>query len=82
MVNIAYLKSPQEIRLTKKQIDMTEDTSQILEWPDTTCQEITNDLVAVFMENTADQRLASNMQVNQAVQNSAPMNVAAAAQGS
>lgn len=82
MVNIAYLKSPQEIRLTKKQIDMTEDKSQILEWSDTTCQEITNDLVAVFMENTADQRLSTNMQVNQAVQNAAPMNVPTAAQGS
>lgn len=75
-----YLKSPQFIRLTQKQIDMTEDTSQILEFPDTTCQEIINDFTSIYMSNTVDQRLATQMQVNQVVQNGPPMGAPQAAQ--
>lgn len=74
-VAIDYLKTPQHIRLTQKQLDLVEDTSQILEFPDITCQEIINDFTAIYMENTADQRLPTNMQVNNAVQNGAPAGV-------
>lgn len=74
-VAIDYLKTPQHIRLTQKQLDLVEDTSQILEFPDITCQEIINDFTSIYMENTADQRLQANMQVNNAVQNGAPAGV-------
>lgn len=74
-VAIDYLKTPQHIRLTQKQLDLVEDTSQILEFPDITCQEIINDFTSIYMENTADQRLQVNMQVNNAVQNGAPAGV-------
>lgn len=76
-VSIDYLKSPQYVRLTQKQIDMQEDTSQILEYPDVTCQEIINDLVPIYMGITGDARLQTTMQVNQAVQNSVPIGVPA-----
>lgn len=74
-VAIDYLKTPQHIRLTQKQLDLVEDTSQILEFPDTTCQEILNNLTAIYMENTSDQRLATSMQVNNVVQNGVPSGV-------
>lgn len=74
-IAIDYLKTPQHIRLTQKQLDLVEDTSQILEFPDITCQEIINDFTAIYMENTADQRLATSMQVNNAVQNGTPAGV-------
>lgn len=76
-VAIDYLKSPQHIRLTQKQIDLQADTSQILEFPDVTCQEIINDLVPIYMGITGDARLQTTMQVNQAVQNSVPIGVPA-----
>lgn len=79
-VVIDYLKSPQHIRLTQKQIDMVKDTSQILEFPDVTCQEIINDFTSIYMENTSDQRLTNQIQVNQAVQNGIPVGAPAQAQ--
>lgn len=78
-VAIDYLKSPQLIRLTQKQLDLVEDTSQQLEFPDVTCQEIINDFTAIYMENTADQRLSTSMQVNNAVGNGIPVGVQAQA---
>jgi hypothetical protein len=53
-VYVDYLKTPQHIRLTQQQIDLTEDTSQILEFPDYVCQEIINGLVRLVMENASD----------------------------
>lgn len=79
-VVIDYLKSPQHIRLTQKQIDMVRDTSQILEFPDITCQEIINDFTSIYMENTSDQRLTNQIQVNQAVQNGIPVGAPATTQ--
>ena len=56
-VYIDYLKAPQNIHLTQKQIDKTIDTSQMLEYPDYVCQEIINELVHIIMENIGDGRL-------------------------
>ena len=39
----------------------------MLEWPDYVCQEITNNLVKLIMERTADPRLANNIQINQSI---------------
>lgn len=66
-VQIDYIKVPQHIRLTQEQIDLTEDTSQIMEFPDYVNQEIINELVHLVMERTSDPRLNTNMQITQSI---------------
>ena len=66
-VYVDYLKTPQYIRLTQEQLDKTEDTSQIMEFPDYVCQEIINGLVTLILENASDQRLQTNLAVNQSI---------------
>ena len=66
-VHIDYVKCPQFIRLTQEQIDLTEDTSQIMEFPDYVNQEIINELVHLVMERTADPRLNTNLQITQSI---------------
>ncbi len=66
-VLIDYLKTPQYVELTRNQLDLIEDTSQIMEFPDYVCQEIINELVMLIMNNTADPRLATNLQVTQSI---------------
>ena len=66
-VLIDYVKSPQFIRLTQEQIDLTEDTSQIMEFPDYVNQEIINELVHLVMAHNNDPRLANNMQITQSI---------------
>ena len=68
-VYIDYLKSPQFIRLTQEQVDEVEDNSQILEFPDYVCQEITNELIKLLMENASDPRLQTNIPINQTIAN-------------
>lgn len=68
---IDYIKAPQTIRLTQEQVDLTEDTSQIMEFPDYVCQEIINELTMLVMENTADPRLQTNTVVTQSIANPA-----------
>lgn len=70
-VVIDYIKTPQTIRLTQEQVDLTEDTSQIMEFPDYVCQEIINELTMLVMENTADPRLQTNTVVTQSIANPA-----------
>lgn len=66
-VHIDYVKVPQYIRLTQEQIDLTEDTSQIMEFPDYVNQEIINELVHLVMERTSDPRLSTNIQMSQSI---------------
>ena len=68
-VYIDYLKAPQYIRLTQEQLDKTEDTSQLLEFPDYVCQEIINELVHIIMENIGDPKLQTHPVVNQSIAN-------------
>lgn len=70
-VYIDYIKAPQHIRLTQKQLDTTEDTSQLLEFPDYVCQEIINELVHLIMENQENQRLQTHPVVSQSIANPA-----------
>lgn len=70
-VYVDYLKTPQNIRLTQAQLDKTEDTSQILEFPDYVCQEIINELVHIIMENISDQRIQTHPVVSQSIANPA-----------
>lgn len=66
-VNVDYIKSPQYIRLTQKQIDLTEDTSQIMEFPDYINQEIINELVHLVMERDNNPRLGNHLQITQSI---------------
>lgn len=70
-VFIDYIKAPQTIRLTQEQVDLTEDTSQIMEFPDYVCQEIINELVLLVMARDADPRLQVQPQVSQSIANPA-----------
>ena len=63
-VQVDYVKVPQHIRLTQEQIDLTEDTSQLMEFPDYVNQEIINELVHLVMERTSDPRLSTNIQMS------------------
>ena len=66
-VQIDYVKCPQFIRLTQEQIDLTEDTSQLMEFPDYVNQEIINELVHLVMERVNDPRLGNNIQMTQSI---------------
>ena len=66
-VQIDYVKSPQFIRLTQEQIELTEDTSQIMEFPDYVNQEIINELVHLVMEHSNDPRLGNNIQMTNTI---------------
>lgn len=66
-IYVDYIKTPQNIRLTQDQIDLVEDTSQILEFPDYVCQEIINELVHIVMENASDPRLQTHIPVSQSI---------------
>lgn len=68
-VYVDYIKAPQHIRLSQEQLDLTEDTSQMMEFPDYVCQEIINELVHIVMENGRDDRLPTHVQVSQSVAN-------------
>ena len=71
-IYVDYIKTPQNIRLTQEQLDLTEDTSQILEFPDYVCQEIINELTKLMMENASDPRLQTNLPINQTIAVPAP----------
>lgn len=62
-IQIDYLKSPQTIRLTQEQMDLTQDTSQIMEFPDYVCQEIINELVHLIMLRTNDPQIGTHAQI-------------------
>ncbi len=66
-VQVDYVKVPQHIRLTQEQIDLTEDTSQIMEFPDYVNQEIINELVHLVMLRTNDPQLGNHMQMAQTI---------------
>lgn len=70
-VLVDYVKTPQHIRLTQEQMNLTADYSQVMEFPDYVCQEIINELTMLVMENIADPRLPSNTQVTQSIANPA-----------
>ena len=66
-VQVDYIKTPQFIRLTQEQLDYTEDTSQIMEFPDYICQQILDELVKIIMENASDPRLQTQPIVSQSI---------------
>lgn len=66
-VQVDYIKSPQHIRLTQEQIDLTEDTSQIMEFPDYVNQEIINELVHFIMLRSGDQRISNQISLDTSI---------------
>lgn len=75
-VLVDYLKSPQTISLTQEQVNLIEDTSQIMEFPDYVCQEIINELTLLVLENTSNPRLQTNPIVTQSIANPAQQQTA------
>lgn len=70
-VYVDYLKTPQVVILTQEQLDLIDDTSQILEFQDYVCHEIINELVTIIMENASDPRLSTHIPVTQSIANPA-----------
>lgn len=68
-IRIYYIKAPQFIRLTQEQLDLTEDTSQELEFPNYICQEIINELTTIIMENSSNPRLQTHPAISQSIAN-------------
>lgn len=66
-VQVDYVKVPQHIRLTQEQLDLTEDTSQIMEFPDYVNQEIINELVHLVMLKTQSPGLGDHIQISQTI---------------
>lgn len=66
-IYVDYLKTPQHVELTQDQLDLVEDTSQLLEYPDYVCYEIVGELVKLFLENASDPRLQTNIPINQTI---------------
>lgn len=66
-VQVDYIKSPQHIRLTQEQIDLTEDTSQIMEFPDYVNQEIINELVHFIMLRSGDGRITNQISLDTSI---------------
>ena len=78
---VDYLKGPQFIRLTQAQIDLTEDTSQLLEFPDYVCFEIVNIFTRLLLENSSDPRLQTNLPINNTIASGVPQQQAPQQQG-
>ena len=66
-VYVDYLKTPQHLTLTPDQLDLVDDYSQILEFPDYVCYEIINELAKLILEQSSDPRLQSQIPVNQSI---------------
>ena len=66
-VQVDYLRNPQHVQLTQQQLDLVQDTSQILEWPDYVCNEIINELTHLVMENVSDQRLQTHIPITNTI---------------
>lgn len=66
-IQVDYIKAPQHLRLTQEQMDLTEDVSQIMEYPDFVCQEIINELVTILMARTGDPAISVHAQTSQSI---------------
>lgn len=61
------LPDPTNIYLTLEEIELDQDTSQQLEFPENFCYEIVNKLTALILEQTGDNRLQNNIPLNQSM---------------
>lgn len=68
-VDIEYIKTPQYVELSFDQLQLINDTSQIIEFPDYECHEIINELVHLVMGQNADPRLQSHSVITSSIAN-------------
>ena len=66
-IYVDYLRAPQYIQLTQDELDLVQDTSQMMEFPDWVCYEIINELVKLILENTSNSRLNTAVAVSTSV---------------
>ena len=66
-ITVDYIKAPLHVELTNEELYTVQDNSQVLEFPDYVCYEIINELVKLFLENSTDPRLQTNIPVNQTI---------------
>lgn len=66
-VDVNYLKVPDRVRITPDQIDMTEDLSQVMEFPDYVCREVIKEVVSLIMLRNGDPSLQAHVAVNQSI---------------
>lgn len=66
-IHVDYLKVPRYMLLTQNQIDVTEDLSSVIEFPDYVTHEIIKELVALLLENASDPRLNTNIPINKTI---------------
>lgn len=66
-VCVDYLKVPQQVCLTQEQVDLIEDRSQEMEFPNYVNYEIINELVHLVMEKISDPRLGNHIQMTQTI---------------
>lgn len=65
--SIDYLKQPTIFNLTISQRDSVSDTSHILEFPEYVCNEIIKRILRLILENQQNQRLQTNIPINQTI---------------
>lgn len=66
-VFIDYLKEPTKVELTISQRDLPIDSSEILEFPEATCNEIVKRVVKLILEASSDPRLNTHIPVNKTI---------------
>lgn len=66
---LSYIKKPQVIDLTVRQVDLPTDTSQLMEFPDYVCNEIIKRIVILLLENSQNPRLQTYIPVNKSIDN-------------
>ena len=66
-VYVDYLRRPERIELSYKDLECEEDFTKQLEFPEYVCYEIVNDCVKLVMENASDPRIETNTAINQTI---------------
>lgn len=71
-LGLRYLKEPNKYTLTYRQLDVFRNTavdeSQVFEFPNYVCNEIVKKYVALTFEQQVNERLQSNIPINQSIQ--------------
>ena len=68
-VQIDYLRKPEQMSLTWDEINIAEDTTKEMEFPEYVCYEIINECVKLILENSSDVRLQTNYPINKTIGN-------------
>ena len=64
---IDYLKTPNHIELSREDLVDKTDNTPTMEFSDYVCYEIINEFVKLFLENSSDPRLQTNIPINQTI---------------